>query len=193
MAPSIPTERSVFKAQFQPQLQHTHLPYQHVQCTLRQRTKAITSEGRVKLAINPYQPPTDIDAVDCRPTSEAKRRLAKPATALIIMASIHSVFVSISVVVIVVSWVGNDGGIGELIAAVIGCAQFIALVLIAIGAAKMGHLESLTLARVGATLACIPVITPFFLVGIPFGIWALRLLAEPAIKSAFDASTSANR
>lgn len=57
--------------------------------------------------------------------------------------------------------------------------------LIAIGGAKLGFLESLTLTQLGALLACILFITTFMIVGIRFGIWSLRLLAEPSVRAAF--------
>jgi hypothetical protein len=40
--------------------------------------------------------------------------------------------------------------------------------------------------RMAAILACIPMVSPFVIVGIPFGVWSLRLLSEPEIKQAFQ-------
>lgn len=49
-------------------------------------------------------------------------------------------------------------------------------VLIAIGAATMGRLESYRMGMVGMVLASIPIVSPFDILGIPFGIWELTAL-----------------
>ncbi len=64
--------------------------------------------------------------------------------------------------------------------------QLACLTLIAIGSAKMGHLESYKLGRFAGILACIPMVSPFIILGIPFGIWSLRLLGRDEIKTAFN-------
>jgi hypothetical protein len=58
-------------------------------------------------------------------------------------------------------------------------------VLILVGAMKMKSLENYTLAMTGAILAMIPCISPCCLLGLPFGIWAIVVLSDPAVKSAF--------
>lgn len=108
------------------------------------------------------------------------------------MASIHSVFVAIYLVSAL--FMVQSGGIlfDGMVNTATGGIHFASLILIAVGAAKLGFLESYRLARMGAILACIPLITPFIVVGIPFGIWALRLLADPAVRDSFpDAKRAA--
>ena len=135
--------------------------------------------------LNPYASPRAIPEHLPDPSALAKQRLGRPATALIIMASIHSVLVAIQLVSVIV--VSLRGGVLAIDIAMIALAsvQLTALITIAIGAAKMAFLESFIMGRVAAALACIPIISPFLIVGIPFGIWAWVLLAEPAIQSAF--------
>lgn len=104
------------------------------------------------------------------------------------MASIQSVFPAIAIVsVIVVAFRGEpiDGAIAPLVGMLI---HFVFLIAIAIGAAKMGHLESYRAGRTAAILSCIPGLTPFALLGIPFGIWSIRLLNDPAVQAAFPDS-----
>jgi hypothetical protein len=114
-----------------------------------------------------------------------KSRVSRPATALIIMASTQSVAVAIYLVSAAVI-VARGGSVSDdIFGLAIGALQFVALLLIAVGAAKLGFLESHRLARLGSLLACIPFITPFIFIGIPFGIWSLRLLADPAVRDAF--------
>lgn len=134
---------------------------------------------------NPYAPPTTNDATVIEPLGAIKARVSRPATALLIMASIQSVFVAIYVVSAV--FMVQPGGIvfDDVVNIALGSTHFVSLILIAVGAAKLGFLESHRLARLGALLACIPVITPFMFVGIPFGIWALRLLADPNVRESF--------
>jgi hypothetical protein len=53
------------------------------------------------------------------------------------------------------------------------------------GAIKMRNLRSYGLAKCSAILAVIPCVGPCYLLGIPFGIWALVALAKPGVKDAF--------
>ena len=137
---------------------------------------------------NPYAAPdlpaSDVDEFD--PVETAKRRLSKPAAALLTMASIHSVFPAIGLISFGFLWANGQVPLSAAIpSAVIHGLQLVPLVLIAIGAGKMGHLKSLRMATLGAVLACIPIVTPFVVAGIPFGIWSLVLLADPEIRKVF--------
>jgi len=129
--------------------------------------------------INPYSPPTSNPELNQDPRDLAKSRLSRPATALIIMASIHSVFVTIVLVSNAVAFASSNFHFDNAIDTALASIQLISLILIAIGGAKMAFLESLPLARLGAVLACIPFLSPFIVLGIPFGIWALLLLNNP--------------
>ena len=151
-------------------------------------------QGNETLIPNPYTAPT-ADAVDPSHSviQSAKQRLSRPATALIVLASIHSVLITIPIVSIIFtlsqasSITRGQISVDEILALSIGAFQLTLLILIAIGAAKMGFLESYRMGRLGACLACIPFVTPFILLGLPFGIWSLVLLRQPEITAAFDA------
>ncbi|WP_238383253.1 hypothetical protein, partial [Rubripirellula obstinata] len=137
------------------------------------------------IATNPYAPPPEHAVPDADSTTSIRTRVSRPATALIVMASIQSVFVAIYLVSAAVV-VARGGSVShDYVGLAIATIQLTGLVLISIGGAKLGFLESLTLARLGASLACIPFITPFVFVGIPFGVWSLRLLADPSVRAAF--------
>ena len=58
-------------------------------------------------------------------------------------------------------------------------------VVILMGALKMKRLQSWGLAMAAAILAMIPCLSPCCLLGLPFGIWALVVLNDPQVKSAF--------
>jgi hypothetical protein len=53
------------------------------------------------------------------------------------------------------------------------------------GALRMHSLRGYALARAGAILACIPCLSPCLVLGIPFGAWALGILARPEVREAF--------
>lgn len=135
------------------------------------------------LTTNPYAPPEAERqlATSSLPTDVA-RRLKYPAIAMIALA------------------IGNLGfdmygiaedlffprrsrlptlGIPEL--AILGTLH----ALQALSGAQMRSLSSYRLAYIGALTCCIPCMSPFWLLGIPFGVWALRILSEPLSKAAF--------
>jgi len=49
----------------------------------------------------------------------------------------------------------------------------------------MRQLKNYQLARIGAALAIIPCLGPCYILGIPFGIWALVVLHKPGVKELF--------
>jgi hypothetical protein len=97
------------------------------------------------------------------------------------MGSIYSVFPAIYLVEVLLV----HGILVEEFLVV--AAFFFTGILIAVGGAKMAFMESYSMARIGAALACIPLISPFVVWGIPFGIWALIVLNDPKVKAAFEA------
>ncbi|XZE22520.1 hypothetical protein SH449x_002450 [Pirellulaceae bacterium SH449] len=145
--------------------------------------------------INPYQPPeTIVQPLNHDALRESIRlRLSRPATALLVMSSIHSVFPAIGLVSFVfVVLFGSPVGPDSIPVLIVLSLHFIAQITISIGAAKMGQLESFRAAKISAIMSCIPGISPFMLFGIPFGIWSLRLLAIPEVRAAFPDVSKGN-
>lgn len=141
---------------------------------------------------NPYEAPTSSESEPVDPVEAAKRRLSRPATALLTMASIHSVFPAVGLISCGFAWLhGNLSLTDALPTVVIQLTQLVLLILIAIGAGRMGHLKSLKMATLGAVLACIPVVTPFVVAGIPFGVWSLVLLNDPNVARVFPQNSPA--
>lgn len=136
---------------------------------------------------NPYEPPVgeygptlaDPDLED--EEQMIRRRVSRPGTALLIMGSTYSVFPSIYLVRFLLV---NGVPVEEFL---VVAAFFFSSIAIAVGGAKMAFMESYSIARIGAVLACIPPISPFVGWGIPFGIWALIVLSDPKVKAAFEA------
>ena len=58
-------------------------------------------------------------------------------------------------------------------------------ILVLMGGIKMNKLESYSLAMAASIIAVIPCFSPCCLLGIPIGIWALVVLNDPNVKSAF--------
>ena len=143
-------------------------------------------------SINPYEPPVGDSKSRYEPERQTyeqiRRRVSRPGTALMIMGSICSVFPAIALVSSV--WgiaQGGDSFMEFVPTLIVGGFYIACLLVIAIGGAKMAFMESYQMARYGALLSCIPVISPFVVWGIPFGIWALVLLYDPQVKAAFEA------
>ncbi len=133
---------------------------------------------------NPYAPPTT-ELERNAEYAKIRRRVSRPATALLVMASIHAVFVTIHLVSAGFVYFQRAGSGFSLLMTCLAAAQLFGLIVISIGAAKLGVLQSYRMASMGSILACIPLVTPFVWLGIPFGIWALRLLADAEVRGAF--------
>jgi hypothetical protein len=136
---------------------------------------------------NPYEPPVGEFGPDIADPDFAdiiRRRVSRPGTALLIMGSIYSVFPAIYLVGFYRALLLNRVPVEDIL---VVAAFFFTAILIAVGGAKMAFMESYSMARIGAALACIPLISPFVVWGIPFGIWALIVLNDPKVKAAFEA------
>ncbi len=136
---------------------------------------------------NPYEPPVGEfgpDIADPDFADVIRRRVSRPGTALLIMGSIYSVFPAIYLVGFYRALLLNRVPVEDIL---VVAAFFFTAILIAVGGAKMAFMESYSMARIGAALACIPLISPFVVWGIPFGIWALIVLNDPKVKAAFEA------
>jgi len=143
-------------------------------------------------SINPYEPPAGDSKSRYEPEKQTyeqiRRRVSRPGTALMIMASIWSVFPAIALVSMVLELAVGGLSFKRIVPDfILMGSYFTCLLVIAIGGAKMAFMESYPTARYGALLSCIPVISPFLVWGIPFGVWALVLLFDPEVKAAFEA------
>ncbi|WP_162273301.1 hypothetical protein [Rubripirellula obstinata] len=121
-------------------------------------------------------------------TITARQRLSRPATALVVMASIGLVFWAIRIISLYFRFargVPIDVDPWGLAVAVL---KFAILIVICIGSARMGHLKSYRMGWAAAILSCIPGILPFFVLGVPFGLWSIALLSKATTRSAFALS-----
>jgi phage FluMu protein Com len=143
---------------------------------------------------NPYQSPM---APVYSQAVQAEQRLAGPAIALMIVAILGIVgFLGIAGLYGVAGIVAvnqprhmhNDRAEMITVFGIIVAASLVAVVLsvlIVIGARKMKNRESYAWAMTAAIIATIPCISPCGLLGMPFGIWAIIVLCDQTVKSAF--------
>lgn len=133
---------------------------------------------------NPFDPPASLD--DESPEERAKRLVSKPATALIVLSSAHAVFDTIGLVNCVFLVIQRHPfAMPEVINYILLAMHFSSMIVISIGGAQLGYLKSRRWARVGVLLACVPMLTPFLILGVPFGIWSLMLLGDERIEAAW--------
>lgn len=142
-------------------------------------------------AVNPYESPVLVD-VDRRSDPQAViRRLRLPVLGLIVTAGFHALavlcfFLGLCIDTfqgalrgeeVVTPFVVYTGLLG--IAAVPAILQFVF-------ARSVLRLHALWACRAAALLACIPLLTPMYVLGIPFGIWATVVLFLPSTAAAFE-------
>lgn len=124
------------------------------------------------------------------------QRVNGPGIALMVTAIIGMVLQAILVVLNIIGAGAGamQGGGDEQIAAIAGgginvVANILGLivgVVVLIGAMKMRKLESYGFAMTASILAMIPCVSPCCILGLPFGIWAVVVLAKPEVKEAFS-------
>jgi hypothetical protein len=128
------------------------------------------------------------------PGPDPRGMVAAPAIALLVVAILSAVcFVGFSVLALIGFTVGEaniQGGPQErMLAGAVGVGMYLFAALlsavIAVGANKMRQLQSYPFSMAAAVMAVIPFVSPCCLLGIPFGIWALVVLAKPEVKDAF--------
>jgi hypothetical protein len=155
-------------------------------------------------ANNPYQPTLSTGSYGGKtPDPMAQGRVQGPATGLIVTAILGFLAQGAGLVMNIVG-VGAgagavppnvppeqaemfkmmnsvSGGVG-IVAGIIGLAVGVVILM---GALKMKSLTSYGFAMASAILAMVPCVSPCCLVGLPIGIWAVVVLNDPSVKSAF--------
>lgn len=143
-------------------------------------------------AINPYESP-----VGCPGPLRVKRArkwainwIRFPASVLMVLAGIQMLVVSVFVVRVLL-WISRKHQVTiskllEHTELTIPLLSFVCCLFIFIGALRMWEQRSLWFCRVIAIAACIPVVTPFVWIGVPFGLWAAALLFRKRAVIEFD-------
>lgn len=145
---------------------------------------------------HPFQGPYGATISDVQ--AYAASRLAGPATGLIVLGALTLALQVLGLLAIlggrgldpnVIRANGGDEmlvllttGIPGVVVQLVGTAVSL---LVLLGAIRMKRLESYGFATLSAILAMIPCISPCCVLGFPFGLWALIVLQDPFIRSAF--------
>jgi tRNA A-37 threonylcarbamoyl transferase component Bud32 len=119
---------------------------------------------------------------------EIRRRLAGPALGLI-LAGLLACAAALYLCYFLWLWVSDRHYIPPSTPSVILTATFILIgmvqgVFVIVGALAMLGRQTYKITRLGSVLALLP-LTPAFAIGLPVGIWALAVLGEPGVRSAF--------
>ena len=136
---------------------------------------------------NPYSTPAAApnDALSER-ERKARQLLARPAAALIVLSLVNATLVP---ALLVWSFVlGRPLALSPLEILIVTI-QFPCLIAIMLGARSMRSLRARRLAYTGSLLACLPVLSPFLVLGIPFGVWSASVLSMPGVRAAFNERT----
>ena len=135
---------------------------------------------------NPYAPPASQDG-----SGSSGNPLLVPAIILLILSSFFLLCIVVSLPVQIAQIRATHPSTSEGAGRLVG--QIAALTLwslmnsaVALGAISMIRLKSYRIARTAAIFSVIPVCTPWFVLGIPFGIWALFVLNRPVVKQRFQ-------
>lgn len=132
------------------------------------------------------------------PLERTRRRVRKPALAILALALVTELLGLSWIVMQVFSpelaasaprWAApiTVQEPGRTIGMGIAFAGMVVMMLASVGAVEMLRLRARHFAHVAAILIMLP-LSCLFPIGIPIGLWARRVLAEPDVKSAFDAT-----
>jgi hypothetical protein len=135
---------------------------------------------------NPYQSP----AID-QAAAGAGNPLMIPASILLVLASIMLALILLSVPGQILRMRDIDTttheGQGELIGSILTLVVWIIITAAILwGSIAMLRLRSYRDSFVAAVLSVIPVCSPCFVLGIPFGIWAIIVLIRPEVRARFQ-------
>ncbi len=116
-----------------------------------------------------------------------------PAISLMVVAGVSFVVLMVACPINLVSIINKPaipGKGGERVGNFIGAGVCMPLFMIgnivtAVGGYMMYSKRNYAMAMTAAILAIIPCFSPCYLLGIPFGIWAVIVLLDPEVKEAF--------
>lgn len=143
--------------------------------------------------LNPYESPQDAhEPPQIDPRQQLRARLGVPSLGLLVVS-----WTGFAVwMLLLVGWVAAalphlGSGVGDaeeiLGVGVVVTGGFALLhAIMGIVAGRMRRLESLGVCRVAALFACVPLLSPGFIFGIPFGLWAIVVLCWPGTAAQFD-------
>ncbi len=154
------------------------------------------SPGGTPFGTSAERPPLTAAASLTR--EQVREQLVTPATILRLLAGAWFVLLAVFLLVQLLGIVAGGrpfvgmgpfgpAGFGPGIARFTGNTFQLAMAAIVfVGTGHMRQLRNYGFAVAAAIIACIPCIGPCFVLSIPFGIWALVVLFDPAVRAAFE-------
>jgi hypothetical protein len=135
-----------------------------------------------RLPDNPYASPS--------PHAEPGNPLRVPAMFLLVLSALFLLLLIASLPGQVVRFskvdLSTPAGVGELMGGIVGLVGWTAcMVAVLAGSICMLRLRGYGGAWAAAICAVVPVCSPCFVLGIPFGIWAIVLLRKPEVRQRF--------
>jgi hypothetical protein len=149
------------------------------------------------MSTNPYESPmTPGGGYGGPPNFNAAEKTNLPGLFLMIFSGIWMALMVVGVLFnllgggLAAAGAGNGadagGAVVSMAAGLVGNIIFLLLsAVVFFGGMKMRNLESYGLSMAAAIIACIPCCSPCYILGIPFGIWALVVLNDAQVKAAF--------
>jgi hypothetical protein len=152
---------------------------------------------------NPYSSPSAVSEHYLPPNSFALDAVRGPATGLLVVSCVWLVILCASLLINVVMTIlvltGNIPGAERNLNPNVGPAEMLTVVpgimgavlqlglhsLVLYGALQMRKLRSIGFAYAAAIISCIPFCSGCYLIGIPFGVWALVTLNKPEVSGSF--------
>ena len=138
-----------------------------------------------------YQPmPMGYPMPAANPRQAAKDKVTLPAIFLIIIGAVGAAGAVLCLVTGLLQAAGvvsgNDDQVSAFLAAMWFALMAVASGFTILGGVKLLKLRGYGLAMAGAIMAMIPCVGGCFLLGLPFGIWAMVVLMKPEVKAAFQ-------
>ena len=135
---------------------------------------------------NPYASPQVGIATEQDPRQKILNQLRGPSLGLILLSILFIIISLVGALGTAVEWIVNGQrfrvGWEEILQGIL----LLPGAYIAYGAWCMRRTVNYRVALLAAIMACIPVVSPWIFLGIPFGIWALVVLCRRDVRAAFD-------
>lgn len=133
---------------------------------------------------NPYQPPAH-EGLTADTRSATVRRIKGPSTGLILLLAIQIVGNIVAGLIATATLaIGSPVGASP-IELCLAAAHFLTMMFMLRSLLQIRRLQQLRNGRIAAGLACVPFLSPWIWIGIPFGVWLSIVLAKPETAEAF--------
>lgn len=135
---------------------------------------------------NPYQPPAH-EGVTADTGSTTVRRIKGPSTGLILLLAIQIASYIVAGLIAAATLAIGLPVDASLIEVCLAVAHLLTMIFMLRSLVQIRHLQQLRNGRIAAGIACVPFLSPWIWIGIPFGVWLSIVLAKSETAEAFRA------